>query len=92
MSVRAAVIGSPVAHSLSPAIHRAAFSALGVDWTYDAVECGADDLGPFVDTVRGGGFGGLSVTQTCRARGLSCSGREAPHGRWPWRSRAAARQ
>jgi shikimate dehydrogenase len=62
VSVRAAVIGSPVAHSLSPAIHRAAFSALGVDWTYDAVECGADDLGPFVDTVRGGGFGGLSVT------------------------------
>lgn len=36
---RAAVLGSPIAHSLSPVLHRAAYDALGLDWTYDAVEC-----------------------------------------------------
>ncbi|MDQ3456135.1 MAG: shikimate dehydrogenase, partial [Actinomycetota bacterium] len=37
---RAAVLGSPVAHSLSPRVHRAAYDALGlVGWRYDAVEC-----------------------------------------------------
>ena len=30
------IIGWPVAHSLSPAMHNAAFAALGLDWTYVA--------------------------------------------------------
>ena len=34
----AAVIGSPVAHSLSPVIHRAAFEAAGVEWSYVAFD------------------------------------------------------
>lgn len=62
MTTRAAVIGSPVSHSLSPAIHSASFSALGVDWRYEAVEVTHDSLGTFMASVRGGGFGGLSVT------------------------------
>ena len=37
----AAVIGSPVAHSLSPVIHQAAFDAAGVNWTYTAWDIGA---------------------------------------------------
>jgi shikimate dehydrogenase len=41
---RAAVLGRPIAHSLSPALHRAAYLALGLDWRYDAIECGADEL------------------------------------------------
>jgi shikimate dehydrogenase len=37
---RAAVLGSPIEHSLSPVLHRAAYAALGLaDWTYDAVDC-----------------------------------------------------
>ncbi|WP_344396616.1 shikimate dehydrogenase [Actinomadura alba] len=37
---RAAVLGAPVGHSLSPVLHRAAYAALGLaDWTYEAVEC-----------------------------------------------------
>jgi len=37
---RAAVLGSPVAHSLSPVLHRAAYAALGLaDWEYGAREC-----------------------------------------------------
>ena len=35
---RAAVLGSPIAHSLSPALHRAAYRKLGLDWTYDAID------------------------------------------------------
>ena len=41
---RAAVLGRPIAHSLSPALHRAAYAALGLDWSYDAIDCGAEDL------------------------------------------------
>jgi shikimate-5-dehydrogenase len=59
---RAGVLGSPVAHSKSPLLHLAAYRALGLDdWTYDRIECGADELPGVV-----GGFGpewvGVSVT------------------------------
>ena len=37
----AAVIGSPVRHSLSPALHNAGFAATGVDWVYTAFEVAA---------------------------------------------------
>jgi shikimate dehydrogenase len=40
----AAVLGRPVEHSLSPVLHRAAYAALGLDWTYDAIDCGVDEL------------------------------------------------
>jgi hypothetical protein len=59
---RAAVIGSPVSHSLSPAIHRVSFAALGVDWTYDAVECREEEVGGFLASAADEGYGGLSVT------------------------------
>jgi shikimate dehydrogenase len=41
----AAVLGFPVSHSLSPQLHRAAYRALGLDWTYQAVECRESELG-----------------------------------------------
>lgn len=41
---RAAVLGHPIAHSLSPVLHRAAYEALGLDWTYDALDCSAAAL------------------------------------------------
>jgi len=41
----AAILGSPVAHSKSPALHLAAYRALGlVDWTYERIECTAEQL------------------------------------------------
>jgi shikimate dehydrogenase len=46
--VRCAVLGDPVEHSLSPALHRAAYAALGLDWTYDAVRVPAGGLAEFV--------------------------------------------
>lgn len=59
---RAAVLGSPIAHSRSPQLHLAAYRALGLTgWTYQRIECGADELPALVD-----GFGpewvGVSVT------------------------------
>src|ERR1700691_4678560 len=45
--MKAAVLGKPIAHSLSPALHRAAYRELGLgDWTYDLVECDEEGLGP----------------------------------------------
>jgi len=59
---RAAVLGSPIAHSLSPALHRAAYRALGLDsWTYDAHELDASGLPPYVATL-GPEWAGLSLT------------------------------
>jgi shikimate dehydrogenase len=57
---RAAVLGRPVSHSLSPALHRAAYAALGLDWTYEAIECDAAAL-PAVLAGRAD-WGGFSCT------------------------------
>ncbi len=56
------MLGSPIAHSRSPQLHLAAYRALGLDgWTYDRIECTADELPGLV-----AGFGpewvGVSVT------------------------------
>lgn len=59
---RAAVLGSPVSHSRSPDLHRAAYRALGlVDWTYDRLECTADQLPALVGSM-GPEWVGVSVT------------------------------
>jgi shikimate dehydrogenase len=58
----AGVIGAPVAHSLSPAIHNAAFAALGLDWTYAAFEVAPGDVARALDGMRALGLRGLSVT------------------------------
>ena len=58
----AAVIGFPVGHSLSPAIHQAAFDAAGVPWTYAAFEVLPGCGGAAVEAMRTLGLGGLSVT------------------------------
>lgn len=59
---RAAVLGSPIAHSLSPVLHRAAYAELGLrDWRYDAIECAEDDLAGLLGTM-GPEWAGLSLT------------------------------
>ena len=45
---RAAVLGSPIAHSLSPLLHRAAYAELGLDWRYDAIDVAAAGLPGFL--------------------------------------------
>jgi shikimate dehydrogenase len=57
---RAAVLGSPIAHSLSPVLHRAAYAELGLRWQYDAIECDEARLATFLDDADE--FSGLSLT------------------------------
>ena len=60
--MKAAVLGSPIAHSLSPALHRAAYAALGLaGWSYQAIEC--DEAGlPGLLVGCGPDWAGLSLT------------------------------
>ncbi|MGA9489793.1 MAG: shikimate dehydrogenase [Mycobacterium sp.] len=59
---KAAVLGSPIAHSRSPQLHLAAYRALGLTaWTYERIECGAEDL-PGVVSGFGPEWVGVSVT------------------------------
>jgi shikimate dehydrogenase len=60
--MRAAVLGRPIAHSLSPVLHRSAYAALGLsDWSYDLVECAEGDLASYVG-ARDATWAGLSLT------------------------------
>lgn len=59
---RAAVLGSPIAHSLSPVLHRAAYEELGLtDWTYDRFEVDEAALSAFLGGL-GSEWAGLSLT------------------------------
>jgi shikimate dehydrogenase len=58
----AAVIGDPIRHSRSPAIHNAAFAAAGLDWVFVAFEVSEGGGRDAVRAVRSLGLGGLSVT------------------------------
>jgi shikimate dehydrogenase len=58
----AGVIGSPVRHSLSPALHNAAFAAAGVDWVYAAFDVAPGHAADALEAMRSLGLGGLSVT------------------------------
>ena len=64
---QAYVLGSPIAHSLSPVLHRAAYAALGLtDWSYAARRV---DTAGFRDFVAGCGpqVRGLSLTMPLKA-------------------------
>jgi len=59
---RAAVLGSPIAHSLSPVLHAAAYRALGLaGWSYEAIECDQERLGELLGAC-GADWAGLSLT------------------------------
>lgn len=61
MTRQAAVVGSPISHSLSPALHRAAYKALHLDWTYWGLEVDAAQLPDFLDGLDRS-WVGLSLT------------------------------
>ncbi|MGW1333794.1 shikimate dehydrogenase [Streptomyces rubiginosohelvolus] len=59
---RAAVLGSPIAHSLSPVLHRAAYAELGLEhWSYDRFEVGEAALPGFIEGLDAS-WAGLSLT------------------------------
>ena len=66
MTMWAAVIGFPIAHSLSPVIHRAAWEQLGIDgWEYRRAEVTEESLPTFIGQLDES-FCGLSVTMPCK--------------------------
>jgi len=67
---RAAVLGKPIAHSRSPQLHLAAYRALGLDWTYERIECDAAQLPALVDGL-GPEWVGLSVTMPGKEAALA---------------------
>ncbi len=68
--MRAAVLGSPIAHSLSPVLHEAAYRELGLSaWSYEAYEVDAAGLAPFVAALDEE-WRGLSLTMPLKGVAL----------------------
>jgi shikimate dehydrogenase len=75
------VIGDPVRHSRSPAIHNAAFRALELDWAYVAFEVAAGGAAAAVQAMRTLGLGGMSVTMPHKSDVLGELDGLSPHAR-----------
>jgi len=80
-ALRFAVVGDPVAHSKSPAMHRAAYAALGLPHVYDAVRVTAEELPGFVERLRAGEYAGLNVTVPHKVRALELADDADPGAR-----------
>lgn len=68
-SRRCGVLGDPIAHSLSPVLHRAGYAALGLDWEYDAHRVPSGGLGTFVADLDDS-WRGLSLTMPLKREAL----------------------
>ncbi|AFR29334.1 MULTISPECIES: shikimate dehydrogenase [Micrococcaceae] len=72
MSRRAAVLGHPISHSKSPALHSAAYATLGVDIEYSAIDVTVERLPGFMESLRGDDtWCGLSVTMPLKSAMIS---------------------
>ena len=60
--IKAGVIGHPVAHSLSPVMHNAAYEHLGLEWNYHAIDIEPGDVVSRVNEMFANEYGGLNVT------------------------------
>ena len=79
---RAAVVGKPIAHSLSPVVHRAAYAALGLQgWHYDAIECDEHGLPDLVRSLAGPEWVGLSLTMPLKRVVLEIADSASPLAR-----------
>jgi shikimate 5-dehydrogenase len=77
-SIRAAVLGSPIGHSLSPVLHMAAYAALGLTWwRYEAIECDEAGLSQLLDRC-GPDWAGLSLTMPLKRAVLPLLDRRDP--------------
>ncbi|MBI2963183.1 MAG: shikimate dehydrogenase [Deltaproteobacteria bacterium] len=76
-----AILGDPVEHSRSPAMHNAAFAALRLDYVYVALRVRPDDLRRAITGVRALGFAGLNVTVPHKQAVLPLLDRLAPAAR-----------
>lgn len=60
------LLGDPVTHSISPAMHNLAFRTLGLDYVYLAFPCGADQFISTVSTLKQIGAKGFNCTMPCK--------------------------
>jgi shikimate dehydrogenase len=76
---RLAVLGYPIGHSRSPAIHNAAFAELGMDgeWSYEAIEVAPDQLEARVRKMQDEDFAGANVTVPHKGAALALSDRRS---------------
>lgn len=80
-AMRAAVLGSPVDHSLSPVLHTAAYRALGLEgWRYDRHECDEAGLPGLVNGL-GPEWAGLSLTMPLKRVALAVADEVSPLAR-----------
>ena len=77
----AGIIGDPVRHSLSPALHNAAFAAVDLDWVYLAFEVPAGGAAGAIEAVRSLGIDGLNVTMPHKADVAAAVDRLSPAAR-----------
>ena len=78
--MRCAVLGDPIAHSLSPALHRAGYAAVGLDWTYDAHRVAAGELSGFIRGLDAS-WRGLSLTMPLKREAMGLADAVAPVAR-----------
>ncbi len=79
MPKKCCVIGHPVEHSLSPAMHNAAYRELGLDFKYDAVDVAPAGLADFMRLLRAGEYLGVSVTVPHKQSVLDFANVVSPH-------------
>ena len=82
MTIRAGVVGHPVAHSLSPLIHSAWIEATGIDADYGLFDIAPENFAAFVASHRGGGgLRGVNVTVPHKEAALACATQAHPTAR-----------
>ncbi len=74
---RCGVLGDPIAHSLSPVLHRAGYAALGLAWTYEPERVAQDGLAEFLDACDAS-WRGLSLTMPLKRTALALAPQVTP--------------
>lgn len=72
--MKCAVLGDPIAHSLSPVLHRAGYAALGLDWSYEAIRVSSGGLRELLATTDSG-WRGLSLTMPLKREAMPIADR-----------------
>ena len=67
--IKAAVLGSPISHSLSPLLHNTAYARLGIQGSYEAIEVNAGGLAKFMDG-RDATWTGFSLTMPLKEEAI----------------------
>lgn len=70
MTMRCAVLGSPIGHSLSPTIHNRAYELLGIDGEYTRFDVDSAQLGAFLDQHAPADWRGFSLTMPLKEAGV----------------------